>query len=62
MTAIVERLVTCQPPHSPTPRPPPARGPINRAVWLGFLVVIASSVMDLLDSTIAQTAAPGDPP
>ncbi len=32
--------------------------PINRAVWLGFLVVIASAVMDLLDSTIAQTAAP----
>jgi EmrB/QacA subfamily drug resistance transporter len=30
----------------------------ERAVWLGFLVVIASSVMDLLDSTIAQTAAP----
>ncbi len=30
----------------------------NRAVWLGFIVVIASAVMDLLDSTIAQTAAP----
>jgi EmrB/QacA subfamily drug resistance transporter len=30
----------------------------QRAVWLGFVVVIASSVMDLLDSTIAQTAAP----
>jgi EmrB/QacA subfamily drug resistance transporter len=30
----------------------------ERIVWLGFLVVIASSVMDLLDSTIAQTAAP----
>jgi EmrB/QacA subfamily drug resistance transporter len=30
----------------------------ERAVWLGFLVVIVSSVMDLLDSTIAQTAAP----
>src|SRR6185437_9438233 len=28
------------------------------AAWLGFLVVIASAVMDLLDSTIAQTAAP----
>lgn len=28
------------------------------AAWLGFMVVIASSVMDLLDSTIAQTAAP----
>ncbi len=30
----------------------------RRAVWLGFIVVIAASVMDLLDSTIAQTAAP----
>jgi len=30
----------------------------NRAVWLGFAVVIGSAVMDLLDSTIAQTAAP----
>src|SRR2546421_12755687 len=34
-----------------------ARTP-NRAVWLGFLVVLASAVMDLLDSTIAQPAAP----
>jgi EmrB/QacA subfamily drug resistance transporter len=32
--------------------------PANRVVWLGFLVVIVSAVMDLLDSTIAQTAAP----
>src|SRR3954468_6782757 len=30
----------------------------RRGVWLGFAVVIAASVMDLLDSTIAQTAAP----
>jgi EmrB/QacA subfamily drug resistance transporter len=30
----------------------------QRVAWLGFLVVIASAVMDLLDSTIAQTAAP----
>ncbi len=30
----------------------------NRVAWLGFIVVIASAVMDLLDSTIAQTAAP----
>jgi MFS family permease len=30
----------------------------NRTVVLGFIVVIAASVMDLLDSTIAQTAAP----
>src|ERR1700760_4040720 len=29
-----------------------------RAAWLGFAVVLAASVMDLLDSTIAQTAAP----
>jgi MFS family permease len=30
----------------------------RRAAWLGFVVVLAASVMDLLDSTIAQTAAP----
>ena len=30
----------------------------RKALWLGFLVVLASAVMDLLDSTIAQTAAP----
>src|SRR3954452_23194644 len=30
----------------------------RRGVWLGFVVVLAASVMDLLDSTIAQTAAP----
>jgi hypothetical protein len=32
--------------------------PSSRRIWLGFLVVLAASVMDLLDSTIAQTAAP----
>jgi MFS family permease len=26
--------------------------------WLGFLVVLASAVMDLLDSTITHTASP----
>jgi EmrB/QacA subfamily drug resistance transporter len=30
----------------------------DRALWLGFLVVVVSAVMDLLDSTITQTAAP----
>ena len=35
-----------------------AATPTGRSVWLGFVVVIAASVMDLLDSTIAQTAAP----
>jgi len=30
----------------------------DRAPWLGLAVVIASAVMDLLDSTITQTAAP----
>ncbi|HLI59326.1 MAG TPA: MFS transporter [Solirubrobacteraceae bacterium] len=29
-----------------------------RSAWIGFAVVIAASLMDLLDSTIAQTAAP----
>jgi hypothetical protein len=32
--------------------------PSRRVAWLGFVVVLAVSVMDLLDSTIAQTAAP----
>jgi MFS family permease len=39
---------------------PPAR-PAARsgtAVWLRLAVVVLSAVMDLLDSTIAQTAAP----
>ena len=36
--------------HRPTPN--------TRLAWLGFMVVVAASVMDLLDSTIAQTAAP----
>ncbi len=31
---------------------------VQSGVWLGFIVVLAASVMDLLDSTIAQTAAP----
>jgi EmrB/QacA subfamily drug resistance transporter len=35
-----------------------ARPALRPSVWLGFLVVIAAAVMDLLDSTIAQTAAP----
>src|SRR5947207_2730810 len=39
-------------------RVPTARPTTARAAWLGFLVVVAASVMDLLDSTIAQTAAP----
>jgi EmrB/QacA subfamily drug resistance transporter len=30
----------------------------SRTAWLGFAVVVAALVMDLLDSTIAQTAAP----
>jgi EmrB/QacA subfamily drug resistance transporter len=59
MTAIVERVLamsTTTLTHSPdavtTARP------ADRAVWLGFIVVIVSAVMDLLDSTIAQTGAP----
>jgi MFS family permease len=35
----------------------PARS-ASRSAWLGLLVVLASAVMDLLDSTITQTAAP----
>jgi len=42
-----------------TEQPVPAVHRIGaRAAWLGFAVVLAAMVMDLLDSTIAQTAAP----
>src|SRR4051812_19398518 len=44
-------LVESPPPADATPRLP-------AAAWLGLVVVIAASVMDLLDATIAQTAAP----
>lgn len=47
---------------STTTLPHPLAGaearPTHRAAWLGLVVVIASAVMDLLDSTITQTAAP----
>ncbi|MCW3041557.1 MAG: transporter [Solirubrobacterales bacterium] len=47
---------------SPPQISPPGRiagePPVSRAAWLGFVVVLAASVMDLLDATIAQTAAP----
>ncbi|WP_354700860.1 putative transport protein HsrA [Paraconexibacter sp. AEG42_29] len=50
------------PPPTALLKEPPATTdetpPIPRRVWLGFLVVITAAVMDLLDSTIAQTAAP----
>ena len=35
-----------------------ARSAGQAARWLAFAVVIAAAVMDLLDSTIAQVAAP----
>src|ERR1700744_5356798 len=42
-----------------TEAPAPAVHRIGaRAAWLGLAVVLAAMVMDLLDSTIAQTAAP----
>src|SRR5690349_20728085 len=40
------------------PKSTTAARPGHRAVWLGFAVVLVSAVMDLLDSTITQTAAP----
>jgi EmrB/QacA subfamily drug resistance transporter len=42
----------------PTARLSSRRVSSKQAAWLGFAVVVVSSVMDLLDSTIAQTAAP----
>jgi EmrB/QacA subfamily drug resistance transporter len=51
--------LTLDPPIT-TAAPPVAdvAGAVSKATWLGFLVVVVSADMDLLDSTIAQTAAP----
>lgn len=47
------------PPSGEPPQPRVAESTaVPRSAWLGFLVVLAAAVMDLLDSTIAQTAAP----
>jgi EmrB/QacA subfamily drug resistance transporter len=50
-------LLDTAPPQSP-PAPETTAVAIPRGAWLGLIVVIAAAVMDLLDSTIAQTAAP----
>src|ERR1700744_6096991 len=41
-----------------TPQTVAAERTSARSAWIGFAVVIAACLMDLLDSTIAQTAAP----
>ncbi|HTU28133.1 MAG TPA: MFS transporter [Solirubrobacteraceae bacterium] len=41
-----------------TPQTVAAERTSVRSAWIGFAVVIAACLMDLLDSTIAQTAAP----
>jgi len=58
MTAIVERVGAMSTTTLTHPSAGAAVRPVHRAAWLGFLVVIVSAVMDLLDSTIVQTAAP----
>jgi EmrB/QacA subfamily drug resistance transporter len=46
-------------PTAPAQAPRPSTtAPLSRATWLGFLVVLIASVMDLLDSTVTQTAGP----
>ncbi len=50
--------ITTSAPPTPVLDAPATEPAVPRAVWLGFLVVLAVSVMDLLDSTISQTAAP----
>ena len=59
MTLIVGTISGMSTLSLTTEHPGPAVQRIGaRAAWLGFAVVLAAMVMDLLDSTIAQTAAP----
>jgi EmrB/QacA subfamily drug resistance transporter len=52
-TAVAATALTAPATTRPDEAPPAAR-----AVWIGFAVVLAAAVMDLLDATVAQTAAP----
>jgi EmrB/QacA subfamily drug resistance transporter len=56
-STTLEPLPTAAFPTAPAEPETRAAAP-SRAIWIGFLVVLAASVMDLLDATIAQTAAP----
>jgi EmrB/QacA subfamily drug resistance transporter len=59
VTSIAERVVAMSTISlTPTERAVAERDATSRTAWLGFSVVIAALLMDLLDSTIAQTAAP----
>jgi EmrB/QacA subfamily drug resistance transporter len=58
MTAIVEILRAMSTLTLTHPLAAAHARSARRAAWLGLLVVLASAVMDLLDSTITQTAAP----
>src|SRR3954466_10673134 len=58
MPAMTTQLDTTTIPLTAAPATRPRSHAVRRGVWLGFIVVLAASVMDLLDSTIAQTAAP----
>ncbi len=58
MTVIVETLASMSTTTLTHPSVAMDVRPGQRAAWLGFVVVLASAVMDLLDSTITQTAAP----
>ena len=44
-------------PSTGEPRPP-HRTPTRRADWVGFAVVLAAMILNILDSTIVNVAAP----
>ena len=58
MTLIVDSVACMSTLTLRQPVARPAAKLSRRAAWIGFIAVILASVMDLLDSTIAQTAAP----
>ena len=55
MTTTLERTTTAAPPVA---RPVPEATPTGRRRWAGFAAVLAAMIMNILDSTIVNVAAP----
>ena len=50
--------ITLEPPAPDTTAETPARRPRSHGKWIGFAVILAAMILNILDSTILNVAAP----